>query len=409
MQADVLKIKNLMASPNKSLSTQAALSISSSGYFKAKLDIYVRDLPAYVEHASEIQNAIEFLTNFSHLYTESAQMFKKYLRKISIWRECLRKGTTDVIEEVMLQKLKEVGKAIVQEKDGTQAGSFIEVLAESMIVFPHEVEVLQLQQDVASIVTMHCQTTACKDLLGICKTIEQQASKWTFAELTSHIQLFMEKMHGVAPQYVEPELKKVWREDLIPCGVRAFVKAVVESLGSGDGEKDLDLAIVPLWLTKLEVLMVDDDLSKLKACCDHALAWVRSRREAVQKSLDKLQTLALEEASRVKLIAKLLELQGQSENVIAMGCCSGFEKLVAEEQQAKKDVCSALLSDLTGLAEKKREQSKQFLGEALDAWGKGKGEAKSFADLMQIAKASVLPLDPNRVASVLVELEEVCP
>eukprot|EP00971_Amphidinium_carterae_P284092 5640446-Amphidinium_carterae.2 len=389
-------MKGLAASSKKTLSSQAAVCIAGNDFYRIKMDMYLRDLPFYLEHSNALQEARVVLARQIDVNIADLTSVLAIMKKMPLWRQSLRNGTLEPLETDVVAKVDLVGKQINEKTDPSLVSVAAEIASEATIIYPSNPNIHQLQVQLASLMVKQSQADACSKVKTRSNSIVEAGEEQDCMQLCGAIGELFEQQKLVIGKYVDASVKEVWGKSLLPLVVSVVTKHCSSKQAMAQNCK-LELQKVEVWLQNLPDFLQLEEVHFVQECLTNVIGVYLAKHVEATEVGAQVQRLANTQACLVKLEAKCLASKKKDGSDESDGCkyLHTFEEFLAQALDEKLCVCRALCESRREKLQQHVEALEGFYKQAYDEWCHATFNAKSFTDLIKIAKQTILTLNPD--------------
>eukprot|EP00971_Amphidinium_carterae_P325111 6455208-Amphidinium_carterae.2 len=164
LQASVAKIHHLMGKASKGICVQAACLIAGNEYWSSRMTAYINDLPAHFECETALRDAFSSLESLSQVTEQNLEVMGSIFQRLPDWRGRLRSNALAPLEKEMQAKFLCLMESVLQSEDDELLQQFGKLMAEALIVFPMQKELVQGQEKMATLQAKAHQNSVAKKL-----------------------------------------------------------------------------------------------------------------------------------------------------------------------------------------------------------------------------------------------------
>eukprot|EP00971_Amphidinium_carterae_P021435 422797-Amphidinium_carterae.1 len=387
----VMRVKQHMGSSRKTLVSQVAAAIQSNEYFNLKLEAYLQDLPAHLECATDLENALASADTWTEITEENTQQVLTTFANLARFKQVLRAATVQYLEDKLQSQLVDLGK---------------KVLAEAVITWPMDVNLQQMKMDIAELVTREGHAILYKKLQEDCKGIVELGAQTTLTCLQPCLKSMEANLQGLPPSHVHGDLKDTLLSKVIPIIMEVMSQSIIVAITT-EQKVAGDLLLIHQCLQKM-TLPLGCIVELMADSVEHANAVVEASCKNYEGSsepcLQKLEAIRVHQLRLADVSARVkAQAAGKpyAEMVSAL-LNTAVQQIQTCQVDGGKDMKAALLTivdthvgELTG-----------YIQASYDAWEKAKLESKTLAALAQACKDGVLSLDPAEITVKSHNLDE---
>ena len=374
----------------KSVLVEAASHINHNPFWCLKMKAYLEDLPAHLASEGAIAEAFSELESIDELSEEAFKKTLDLLNKLPEWREVLRAPNLKDLQDKVQLKLTELTETVLANGKSAWYTLLQQALAEACIVFPLSKDLNDLQSKVASNIAFEEQrlvSSMVQDLFLAMLEVRKPEELWP--KLKECV-VEMQKMK-VGGLEVPPAMLQQ-----VVLHVMGLVHGFVVETPTGEGAFP-----VVSWFSALAKITSVPSYEALAACLQSALDLVVAKGEGKVE----LTSMQVQRSKLHSLESHMTELQPMLEE-------GEVGSLWLKPLQTVKGATEVFIKEKGVLMQTEAETELQTcIGEAqallekVQKW-KQASAAKTMSTVMNLAKDSILSVDPGNFDTAQTKLKQ---
>eukprot|EP00971_Amphidinium_carterae_P345560 6486582-Amphidinium_carterae.2 len=363
------------------------------------MNLYLQDLQGYLEHGASFDEAMDHLSPMTEVNVENVALLAKMLRHWPSWRDALRKASVTNFQEVFLCKVK-LFATCLDNADLQTIKYMSELLAETSVMFPMDVDLSALQTSCGSLLCQNMQMSAFNDMKAAVADLITMQDKGHEAVLL-YLESILQKQPTLAPP-AEPQPETVASIiQAIPLVVAKFFD-YLKLLQSAEGTSAEKLSICPQWLNLWGNVLHIECLGPLANCVavvEDFLAIPKGDANAKVRELMQIRDGALKLKKALADFTASAKEEGHTIDITL------FNEFLTEKENIIT-TCGANVKTLAlASLDKAIKSLKDFLGDHPATWAKSSACSTEKA-VFNGAKNSGLTLDPERLEASMKCLQQ---
>ena len=395
------KLRTALSSNKRGPMVQTAIAINDDEFYRCKLQAYLNDLPSYQEHGQAVTEAQAALEGMKECKPETVAFVNDVFSKFPKWRDSLRPSSLSTLESLLLENVKQISQH-VHLKDKELVTASQSCVAEACILFPMQADVQKCQENLATRVAEHEQTTQQEAVMSECQRLTSLPLP-DVDGVTSIMKACLEAGSTLRPQLVQESFCQL---------ATASLKKILETLSmvlqvEPQVEKKKGLEYVNLsgqWFQLLGGLLNKSFMKKMAECCALsgdilATLWKGAGAESTPVCPNKQQLLKFKQ-----VLDESRKMAPGGDGVNSFDAFVAFHKqALAHQTKEAAEVKKKALADL----EEKKKVVYEASHEIFDKW-MTQSTMASFPDLLTAVDETVCTVDPDKVEGHCDELKQVC-
>eukprot|EP00971_Amphidinium_carterae_P352478 6492614-Amphidinium_carterae.2 len=275
-------------------------------FYKAKLEAYLKDLPSYVEHASQVEHHKTALMALTVDDCAQTQVLAEALHLLPTWQQKLREATVEPMQALLLEKIKMVIKHALSNDVLELCSSLDPIVADASIAFSHDVNIPDLRRELGKKLQVNKQAMAAGRLAEHVQELTKKVNnkEHSIEDRAATLQSCIDQAGIVIPSAV-PEAVTV--------AVRSCVGATIELLMSAINQEDghIEVSMCIAWCKVVAGFLHEPHYKRVFECCDLAVHVMNQQGKGkTLEGVDLASSLQSEQALVLRLISACGSVKG---------------------------------------------------------------------------------------------------